>query len=368
MAMCVSPTRFLQSPYFFFDSPFIGVAVRQVKAQDLGCLLQVAAQSFIVIGIRQIQGLLIQPLFHVLGGRAGIFQEIDIRLRFAHGLVFFIGLAGGEIVDSVAPLAEHDRQFIVFVDGIVIDDIVDSLLFRQGLDSPHELAPAEDIRRKAPLQSRNHVAVDEIDVGIFLTQRIVDDVQVDVQEMLHTAGKAFDALRTFGHIVDDMGNAIDHHLFQIAFDQVFIGQGDHGETAGTVRDFIGRQDDTVKAAGAADVDFVTTGDEHGRMGDGPVAPGRRSILQADMERLGERCLADGDFSSVRRDVIPRHLGWMDFIFVNHALPPPQQMRGSSSPPGGGSSVSAPISVRMMTRPGWSAVTSPMMAASFEYLP
>ena len=43
------------------------------------------------------------------------------------------------------------------------------------------------------------------------------------------------------------------------------------------------------------------------------------------------------------------------------------MRGSSSPPGGGSSVSAPISVRMMTRPGWSAVTSPMMAASFEYL-
>lgn len=66
---------FLQSPYFFFDSPFIGVAVRQVKAQDLGCLLQVAAQSFIVIGIRQIQGLLIQSLFHVLGGRAGISRK-----------------------------------------------------------------------------------------------------------------------------------------------------------------------------------------------------------------------------------------------------------------------------------------------------
>ena len=119
-----------------------------------------------------------------------------------------------------------------------------------------------------------------------------------------------------------MGNAVDHHFFQIAFDKVLVRQGNHREAAGPVRNFISRQDDAVKAAGTADVDFVAARDEHGRMGNGPMAPGWRSILQADVEGFGERRLAYGDFGAVWRDMILRHLGWMDFIFVNHALPPP----------------------------------------------
>ena len=270
--------------------------------------MQVAAHPAVLIGIGQVQGLLVQALAHILSCRTGIFQEVNVGHRFTHGLIFFISLAGSEIVDSIASLAEHSRQFIVFVDGIVIDDIIDGLLFRQGLDSPHELAPAEDVRRIAPLQGRNHIAVDEIDVGIFLAQRPVDDAQVDIEEVLHTAGKAFDALRPLGHIVDDMGNAVDHHFFQVALYQVLVRQGDGREAAGPVRDFISRQDDAVKAAGAANVDFVAARDEHGRMGNGPMAPGWRSIFQADVERLGKRRLADGDFGAVWCDVIPRHLG------------------------------------------------------------
>ena len=116
-------------------------------------------------------------------------------------------------MDAIASLAEHSRQFIVFIDGVIIDDIVHRLLPRLGLDSPHELAPAENIRRKAPLQRWDHIAVNEIDIGIFLTQRIVDDAQINVQEVLHTASKAFDALRPFWQIIDDMRNAVNHHLF-----------------------------------------------------------------------------------------------------------------------------------------------------------
>ena len=48
--------------------------------------------------------------------------------------------------------------------------------------------------------------------------------------------------------------------------------------------------------------------------------------------------------------------------------PYQQILGSSSPPGGGSNVSEPIGVRTTTRPLWSSVTSPMIAALSEYFP
>lgn len=71
-----------QNLYFFFDSLFISVTIGHRQTQDISCFLQVAAQGSIVISIRQVQGLLIQALFHILCGRSSIFQEVDIPYRF----------------------------------------------------------------------------------------------------------------------------------------------------------------------------------------------------------------------------------------------------------------------------------------------
>ena len=143
-------------------------------------------------------------------------------------------------MNGISAGTEHGRQFIIRIDRIIVDDIIHSpaaWLFRHG---PHKLTPSQNIRRIPPLQCRCHVAIDEIDIREPLPQRIIDDADVDMEEMLHTAREAFDAARPFGQFLDDTGYAVDHHLFQIAFDQIFIRQRHHGEPSGTIGDFIGR--------------------------------------------------------------------------------------------------------------------------------
>ena len=67
--------------------------------------------------------------------------------------------------------------------------------------------------------------------------------------------------------------------------------------------------------------------------------------------------------------LERASGSFSFMrFLAVAAASAQQMRGRSSPPGWGRMACVPISVVMTTRPGWSATTSPMIAAFAEYGP
>ena len=72
------------------------------------------------------------------------------------------------------------------------------------------------------------------------------------------------------------------------------------------------------------------------------------------------CYICGDFSLIQE--------WLCILTALPQTKSCQHILGRSSPPGGGSSVSEPIAVRTLTRPGMSSVTSPITAASAEYLP
>ncbi len=226
---------------------------------------------------RHIHSSLAKSIFHISGGKIDHRMEVKIHHRSSHILILVIGDHCRQLTDPHTGTLQDLEEFTVPLDFIEsTDDICKAPVFRHFFHRPVELPPLHLFRREMLAHRRQHVAVDKIHLRVRFGALPVDEIQIDIQEMLHAARIEQHACRLLRHLIKYSGDALDDHVLEVTAQDVVVRELQHGETVHSPHLLRG-QDNAAKAAARTHKNLVAARDEHRRVRDRPCAAGRRRV-------------------------------------------------------------------------------------------